>query len=105
MSDDLNDVRIALSTNSAAIKLMREQLEAMNDKLERLAQLGEFIADIKRVIDVDVPETIKKLEADPLMGPLLSNYTSMVNNTLFGGLDRARAQRGEEPAYAALAQG
>lgn len=104
-ADDLNDVRAALGANGNATRLLREEVAALSEKLDdigatlaRLAPLAEFMMDVKRVVEIDIPDAIDKLADDPLMGALIAPYTSMVRQTLEGGLLRAKANRISAPA-------
>lgn len=103
--DELNDVRLAIGTQGHAIKLVREEIAALGDKvddigayLQRLAPLAEFLMDVKKVVEVDIPAAIDQLADDPLIGALISPYTSMLGSVLSGGIARERGARASAPS-------
>lgn len=99
-----NDIRMAVGSLVHAVRDIRSTLGAILDKLDdqgatltRLAPLGEFLLDVKNVVEQDIPKYIDSLADDPMLGALIGPYASQFGSVLDGGLSRRRSDRVTPP--------
>jgi hypothetical protein len=102
---DNNDIRAALGANGVALRMLREDVEAIRASVDdigaavlRLANLATFLDDIKSVVEVELPAALDNLASDPLLGTFIGPYISTVKSALTGGLLRAQQDRTSPPA-------
>lgn len=108
---DRNDERLALGalTNQGRyiadqVELASQRLESLSDKIDdigvflaRCAELSEFLNDLERFIRTALPNQLRQVSADPMIGMFAGPHASALADQLETFFDQRAGQRSAAP--------